>query len=677
MNVLLLAAIVCSNAFFSVTLNEENGGLDSLVLQNDADKMNWIAGTDTWGTLRWLRRDIAWKERPRRELWLDTMKFRFVDLRRDGAAYVSRYVSDHLSAEVRREVTADALEETYVFTNTEKYPLYFLRGDLGILATFNDSYAEASVCETKRCHAHIWCGGENSWVRALKMGPFPTELALVLQDGDLDAYSVRRVWNELSNDRGDFVLHPGPFHLLAGESKTIRWKVVAYPAGHFDETLIRNGGTKVAFAQETIFPNETFEIDVTGSDGKTVHYSRRPEKGVGVYVFDVGGGKSKARGYCAPAFADLVKARIDFIVRKQQCLEPNSPLYGAYLIWDAQDNAPFFDYVWRDHNACRERVAMGLTVARWLRANYNSEVRRSLDLFEQFVRREFFDEKTCTVYDTIGKDPTYKRLYNAPNLVRFWRELYALKEDPIYLDFIEKSLLDYYRLGGDRFYPNGCDFSSELVTLEKAGRKVPELRAAIRRHVGNLVKNGIHFPEHEVRFEQTIATPAVSILAQYYRLVERDPSVRTTLDVCYDVLSRFQGNQPDHKLDETAIRHWDGYWFGKDHLFGDTLHQHSTITGRAFLQYAAATGDKRAIARAERCFRNCLYMYQPDGTGTAAYLLPLTITLLNSDGTTIRPSERGERPDPFVNDMDVVLYMSMCSGLFGRYGDTTMTEAAE
>ena len=670
---LLLAALALSNAVFTVTWNEKDGGLDSLVLNDDPDRMNWIEGTDTWGTLRWLKRDISWKTDPKRELWLDTQKFVFAGMRPDGRAVVSTYTSDHLRAEVRREVTDDALEETYVFTNVEKFPLYFLRGDLGILATFNDSYTDASVCETKRCHAHIWCGGENAWVRALKMGPFPTELALVMQEGDLDAYSVRRVFKEFSNDRGDFVLHPGPFHLLAGQSKTFKWKIAAYPAGKFDETLLKLGGAKVAFRQETIFPNETFEIDVTGPDGKTAHYSRKPDKGVGVYdfAFDVGGGKiAKAKGYCSPAFEELLRKRIDFIVRKQQCLEKDSPLYGAYLIWDAQDDAPFFDYVWRDHNACRERVVMGLTVARWLRKNDDPEVRRSLDLFEQFVMREFFDEKTCAVYDTIGKDPTYKRLYNAPNLVRFWLELYALKGDAKYLDFIEKSLLDYYRLGGDRFYPNGCDFALELTTLEKAGRKVPELRKAIRRHVDNLVRNGIHYPEHEVRFEQTIATPAVSILAQYYRLVAQDPKVLKTLGATYDVLSRFQGNQPDHKLNETAIRHWDGYWFGKDHLFGDTLHQHSTITARAFLQYAAATGDRSAVGRAERCLRNCLYMYRPDGSGTAAYLLPLTITLLYPDGTTIRPTERGERPDPFVNDMDVVLYMAMGSGLFGRYGDT-------
>lgn len=660
------AETVRTNGVFTVRWNDADGTLASLVLNGDATGMNWIEGTDRWGAIRLHR--MEWIRNV--DTWGDTTRMDFVGMRVEGESVVSTYRLGPIQAEVRRTVTAEGLDESYVFTNVATYPVYFLRGHLGILATFNDSYAPASVSETKRCHAHLWCGGENSWVRALKMGPYPTELALVLRKGDLDAYSVRRIFAEMSNDRGDFVLHPAPFHLKAGESKTIAWRIVAYPAGRFDEALLRNGGAKIAFRQETIFPNETFEVDVTGPDGRTTHHSRKPDHGVGVYdfAFDVGGRTAKARGYCAPKFEDLLRARIDFIVKKQQCLEKDSPLHGAYLIWDSEDNAPYFDYLWRDHNACRERLVMALTVARWLQRNPDPEVRRSLELFEQFVLREFFDAKTCTVYDTIGRDPKYKRLYNAPNLVQFWRELYFLKKDPRYLDYIEKSILDYYRLGGAKFYPNGCDFSSELVMLEQAGRSLPELRAAVKRHVANVTANGIHYPEHEVRFEQTIATPAVSILAQYYRLVEKDPAVRAALEANFDILSRFQGNQPDHKLGETAIRHWDGYWFGKNHLYGDTLHQHSTITARAFLQYAAATGDARPLARAERCLRNCLYMFRPDGAATCAYVLPLTVTMLNRDGSLLRAARRGECADPFVNDMDTALYLAMRSGLFGVYG---------
>jgi hypothetical protein len=62
-------------------------------------------------------------------------------------------------------------------------------------------------------------------------------------------------------------------------------------------------------------------------------------------------------------------------------------------------------------------------------------------------------------------------------------------------------------------------------------------------------------------------------------------------------------------------------------------------------------------------------MFRPDGTATCAQLLPLTVTMLNGDGSVFRAARRGEFADPFVNDMDVVLYLGMRSGLFGKYGE--------
>ena len=37
------------NGKFTVEFNSDNGGLKSLVLKNDADRMNWIEGLGTWG----------------------------------------------------------------------------------------------------------------------------------------------------------------------------------------------------------------------------------------------------------------------------------------------------------------------------------------------------------------------------------------------------------------------------------------------------------------------------------------------------------------------------------------------------------------------------------------------------------------------------------------------------
>lgn len=38
-----------------------------------------------------------------------------------------------------------------------------------------------------------------------------------------------------------------------------------------------------------------------------------------------------------------------------------------------------------------------------------------------------------------------------------------------------------------------------------------------------------------------------------------------------DTVSLFPGKQPDYRLHDVTTRHWDGYWFGKDCIWGVTL----------------------------------------------------------------------------------------------------------
>ena len=176
------ADVVRTNECFAVAWNAANGALASLVMNGDADRMNWIEGLECWGEIRTNARRIDGRDGWTGAAFRDSEKLPFKGLREEGGKVVSVYDNGLLRAEVVRELTRDALKERYVFTNVSQAPLYFGRGNLGILATFNDDYAGADECIRRRCSAHVWCGGGNSWVRAVKMGPFPTELALVLSE---------------------------------------------------------------------------------------------------------------------------------------------------------------------------------------------------------------------------------------------------------------------------------------------------------------------------------------------------------------------------------------------------------------------------------------------------------------------------------------------------------------
>lgn len=75
-------------------------------------------------------------------------------------------------------------------------------------------------------------------------------------------------------------------------------------------------------------------------------------------------------------------------------------------------------------------------------------------------------------------------------------------------------------------------------------------------------------------------------------------------------LEAFNGNQPSYHLNEIAIRHWDGYWFGKREMWGDTFpHYWSTLTGAAFYLYAQCVGDNAYKRRAENIVRNNLCLF--------------------------------------------------------------------
>ena len=114
------------------------------------------------------------------------------------------------------------------------------------------------------------------------------------------------------------------------------------------------------------------------------------------------------------------------------------------------------------------------------------------------------------------KNPACKRLYNAPWMSVFMLEMYNLTGDTVFLDRMFMRLEIYDASGGERFYPNGLSMYETVTALQKAGMtdKAEQLTAMYRKHVETIVAIGLQYPEHEVKYEQTIVTPAVTLIAQ-------------------------------------------------------------------------------------------------------------------------------------------------------------------
>ncbi|MFR6641160.1 MAG: hypothetical protein ACLUSP_07350 [Christensenellales bacterium] len=317
--------------------DEKTGGLRYITDAREAG-MNWVEGKRVFGEIK---------------------GGELVTAKAEGSKLIAEYKTKHLTVLVTREYSDGIYRERYVFRNDGVFDVFFNRGAVGIYATFNDSYEAASISMKKHCNAHIWCGGEVSWVNAVKMGPYDRGLMLVLTEGALDTYSVERDLAEWSNDRGDFILHPCRSASRPAKSTRSRGNEILPFGRIFDRTqkydipVIEGENYTVYLGEKIRFTvDKPAEVSLNGEvlQATTENGITRVEfepKERGEYVFDVKacGKTTHAKFFAQIPFAELVKRRVHFIVDNQQYDRAGDSLDGAYLIYDNQDKCLIYDEV--------------------------------------------------------------------------------------------------------------------------------------------------------------------------------------------------------------------------------------------------------------------------------------------------------------------------------------------
>ncbi len=206
---------------------KEDKYIRSISHNDDPYKMNWVEGTQLWGTIK----------APK---GIDTTVIRSLTER-------------------------NTLKEVYKFTNNTEFDIFSKQGDTSIYTTFNDDYDSADICTVNKCHAHIWCGGEVSYVMGLRMGGEAPHLGLILTKGSLISYSVERDLSLISNDRGDFLLHVAPFQLAPGESYIIEWELFWHKGkkDFYNILLTYPNYIHIQAENYTVFEHEEINIDIT------------------------------------------------------------------------------------------------------------------------------------------------------------------------------------------------------------------------------------------------------------------------------------------------------------------------------------------------------------------------------------------------------------------------------
>ena len=331
---------------------------------------------------------------------------------------------------------------------------------------------------------------------------------------------------------------------------------------------------------------------------------------------------------------------------------------GAYMVYDNEgdsiylNDTPNCNPVDRDEGA--ERLGMGVLLAKQYLLTKDPELKQSLLRYANFVRRKLQTDNYVT-YSSVDQK-NRNRGYNYMWVAELYFQMYKVTGDKQFVTDGYKTLKSMFQQFGYGFYAIGIPVRLGLQSLKEAGMKkeYTDLRNDFIKTGDVFVKNGLNYPAHEVNYEQSIVAPAIQFLAQLY-LETGSQKYLDEVKRQMPVLEAFNGFQPSYHLNEVAIRHWDGHWFGKRELFGDTFpHYWSTITGAVYYYYALCTGDSSYQKRAENVVRNNLCLFFEDGKASCAYMYPYKI-----DGV------KAEFYDPYANDQDwaLVYYLLVNKGL--------------
>ncbi|HBM81312.1 MAG TPA: hypothetical protein DD426_10840 [Clostridiaceae bacterium] len=219
---------------------------------------------------------------------------------------------------------------------------------------------------------------------ALQMGGESPHFGMVLTEGSLEAYSIKRDLAKGSNDRGCFILHPSSMELEPGETKEINWMI--FPHEGKDDFQKQLGNfckyIKVEAERYVLFPGERNRICITPSfaarsvlvNGNQLSAAKNGQyqmeytaKTCGEEVFSicVDGVHTWCRTFVQEEVGKLAENRCWFIVNHQQYEGRCPELRGAYLTYDNEEKHIFYNRT-NDYNGGRERVGMGLLMAEFL-----------------------------------------------------------------------------------------------------------------------------------------------------------------------------------------------------------------------------------------------------------------------------------------------------------------------
>ncbi|MFI6830345.1 hypothetical protein ACIBG5_24825 [Kribbella sp. NPDC050241] len=533
----------------------------------------------------------------------------------------------------------DQWTETYELRNAGAEPATV--GSIAISTPYRDIYRSSQESLTGAVHAHVWTGGADAWVWAVPMDGSGPGLGLQLKEGELWAYSVEsREPGTSSNVRGHIYLHPTdharaphamggqpPITLAPGASYRWTWQLGWYddlPGFHADRQPLIGADRLAAEVGET--------IQLTG-DGPSEVTSDEP----GLVHVEATDGKRTAR--IAVLFhqplREIAERRVRFVLERQRRPELADSRQYAFVPYDNDSGLTVLSGAWADWSDARERIGMALLLQEVRDRGWGdrAELDDALAGYERFVREHVVDENGTVQDDSFHQDRV--RLYNFPWFARF---LLGQGDRTGAARILDR----YYELGGDHFL--AFDLGPLLSELG--------MRDHLIRHARQFVEYGDELPPHEVNYEQSMVAPLLELLVAAYRMAP-DEIDGAELNRRLPWLTAFAADQPDVRLRQVAIRHWDGYWFGRLRLWGDVFpHYWSVLSAAVYAAWPRELVEPSTAAwldaATDSILRANLVNFSADGSATCAFVYPSCVN-----------GQPAHVADPLANDQDWALVYAL------------------
>lgn len=673
--ILFLVLSVCAGlSVFSqkidYTVNPQTQAIQQITIQGDANRMNWLLDTSGkqypwvtsgygWGLGYFTKNDGS---KSKQVKWTTPRKVTLGQI---------VYQVEDVEITVNRSIQGDDLVETYTFRNVGKASASL--SDIGIYMPFNDNYPDAETCVNARANAHIWDLGYNAaYVNVLQMGGKAPHLGVMLEEGIINGYEIaeRDIRKGMSNFRGVMSLTPQNMTFSPGESRRLSFRIFSHQGGDdFYTQLLKRKGVYVECDKYVIEKGDHVKLSFyAGEDVETVSVTCNGEKkecsrngnqwtaeifltqlGENLLEFAYGNGK-KTYASCLVVSGErkLLAQRAHFIIDHQQMKDKSDARYGAYMVYDCENDKLFLNDVetvsYHDRDEGAERLGMGVFLAKQYLLTGDDSLKKSLMDYVCFVRNRLQD-KDFTTWSTVDHKGR-NRAYNYPWVANLYFYMYKITKDGKYAKYGYETMQAMLRYFGYNFYAIDIPVSLGLSVLKEANltAEYQKLKSDYLKIGETYLKYGTSYPKHEVNYEQSIVAPAVMVLSQLY-LETKDMRYLDEAKRQMKLLDSFSGLQPSFHLNDIAIRHWDGYWFGKREMWGDVFpHYWSTLSAAAYYYYYLCIGDEAYSVKAKNIVRNNLCLFFENGEASCAYLYPKKVN-----------GKEARFYDSFANDQDWAL----------------------